>query len=68
VTDRNTACVSKAVARSYNKITKGIVRMKLKPGPRAGRFLAGADIEIYRDKMASYLLSGADETAFAIVA
>jgi len=71
LTYRNTACMSKAIARAYYKIAKGIIGMEFKlrfaPSRTPPRFFAGLDIEIYSDKMAGYLLSGTRKTAFAIV-
>lgn len=71
LTDRNTTCMSKAIARAHYKVIKGIIRVKSKPGPgtfRGGKRLpAAANAEIYTNKTTGYLLSSMGETAFAIV-
>lgn len=67
--DGNAACVGKAVARPDNEVIKCIIGMELWSGTAqgSGRFFVSGNVEIDRDEMARYVLSGAGERAFAII-
>ena len=71
LTYRKTACLSKPITRTNYKAVKGIIRMQSKFDIAATaatpKHLPGSDTELYRNKMAGYLLCSSRETTSAVV-